>query len=223
MSSRWISISLSARCRLPRTIVDRGMHRLDQRRLAHAARAPEQRIVGRQAAREALGILHQRVAHAVDALEQRHLHAVDARDRNQPRALGMPDEGVGAAEIGHCGWTRREPLQRVGDARKRLVIGSRTWLGAGPRTRPFPGDVGFRIGGQSGSAWYPLAGPERPRKTAGIRACRGTAQRCNWAHRRYSPRRFRARKIAPNDDQEARWMLITPAYAQAPEAVTAAC
>ena len=32
---------------------DRGMHRLDQRALAHAARAPEERVVGRQAGGEA--------------------------------------------------------------------------------------------------------------------------------------------------------------------------
>ena len=54
-----------------RRLVDAGMDRLDQRALAHAARAPEEHVVGRQAAREALGVLDQDVAHAVDALERR--------------------------------------------------------------------------------------------------------------------------------------------------------
>ena len=48
--------------------VDAGMRRLDQRRFAHAARAPQQRVVGGQAVGEALGILDQDVAHPVDAL-----------------------------------------------------------------------------------------------------------------------------------------------------------
>ena len=42
------------------------MHRLDQARLAHPARAPQQRIVGRQAARELERVFQQRVARAVD-------------------------------------------------------------------------------------------------------------------------------------------------------------
>ena len=50
--------------------VDLGVHGLDQRGLAHAACAPEQRVVGRQAAREAQGVLEQDFALAFDALEQ---------------------------------------------------------------------------------------------------------------------------------------------------------
>ncbi len=59
--------------------IDRGVGRLDERRLAHAPRAPQQRIVGGQPLGEALGVLHQDVAHPVDALQKRHVDAVDAR------------------------------------------------------------------------------------------------------------------------------------------------
>ena len=104
----------------------RGLH---QRRLAHAARAPQQRIVGRQALGEALGILDQHVAHAVDALEQRHLDAVDARDRREPASVRLPDEGVGAGQIGHGRALRRQPLERGGDAREHVgVAGARARL-----------------------------------------------------------------------------------------------
>ena len=51
--------------------VDMGVHRLDQRRLAHAARAPEQRVVGAVAARELQRVGEEDVADVVDALEQR--------------------------------------------------------------------------------------------------------------------------------------------------------
>ena len=50
--------------------IDLRVHGLDQRRFAHAARSPQQRVVGRQPAREALRVLQQHIAHAVDALEQ---------------------------------------------------------------------------------------------------------------------------------------------------------
>ena len=86
------------------------MHRLDQRRLAHAARAPQQRVVGRQPAREALGVLDQHVAHAVDALEQRHLDAIDLGDRDEPPPVRMPGERVGGVEIA-------APLARCGASR----------------------------------------------------------------------------------------------------------
>ena len=88
-----------------------GMDRLDQRALAHAARAPEQRIVGRQSAREARGILHQRVAHPVDALEQPERHAIDLGDGQEGLGLRLPDKGLGPVEIGLSRRGRGEPLQ----------------------------------------------------------------------------------------------------------------
>ena len=95
--------------------VDRRVRGLHQRRLAHAAGAPQKRVVGRQAAREALGVLDQRIADAVDALKQRHLDAVDARHRHQS-PVRMPNESVGCVEIGRGLSRRREALQRHGDA-----------------------------------------------------------------------------------------------------------
>jgi hypothetical protein len=120
--------------------VDRGVRGLDQRRLAHAARAPQQRVVGGQAFGEALGIFHQHVAHAVDALEQRHLDAVDAFDRRQPPAVGVPDESVRAGKIGEGGVARRQPLKRRGDAFQHRAGGGRL----GRRFR-LAGGLGFRL------------------------------------------------------------------------------
>ena len=105
ISSRWISISFSRSAGL-RVGVDAGMRGLDQRGLAHAARAPQQRVVGGQAVGEALGILDQDVAHPVDALEQAEIDPVDARHRRQP-PVRVPDEGVGGAE----GIGRRRPAR----------------------------------------------------------------------------------------------------------------
>ena len=100
---------------------DRRMRGFDQRRLAHAARAPQQRVVRRQAAREALGVLDQKIAHPIDAFEQRHLDPVDARDRGEALPFGMPDKGVGGRKIGLCRRRRRQPFQRVGDPLKDAV------------------------------------------------------------------------------------------------------
>ena len=73
------------------------MRGLDQRGLAHAARAPQQRVVGGQAVGEALGVLDQDVAHPVDALEQAEVDPADARHRRQP-PVRVPDKGVRGAE-----------------------------------------------------------------------------------------------------------------------------
>ena len=100
MSSRWISISLSGRVPGARGVVDLRMDRLDQGRLAHAAGAPEQGVVGRQAAGEALGVLDEDVAHPVDAAQQAHLDPVDLRHRREPAPGRMPHEGIGGREIG---------------------------------------------------------------------------------------------------------------------------
>ena len=60
--------------------VDIGMRRLHQRGLSHAARAPQQRVVGGQTVGKAFGVLDQDVAHPVDALEQAEVDAADAGD-----------------------------------------------------------------------------------------------------------------------------------------------
>ncbi len=141
MSSRWISTSLSGAGLAPAVRrVDRGMRGLDQRRLAHAARAPEQRVVGRQPAREALGILDQHVAHPVDALEQRHLDAVDRaaparaaarpgarrrRRRRRSRGAGRPPAPAARARR-RCG--RPHPMRRRDRWARRAA--TMPWVGA---------------------------------------------------------------------------------------------
>ena len=102
--------------------VDRGVRRLDQRRLAHAARAPQKRVVGGQRAGEAPGVLDQKVAHPVDAAQERDVDAVDARDGRQRAAVGAPDEGFRGVEIGRGRGRRREPLERVGDAGEKVGL-----------------------------------------------------------------------------------------------------
>ena len=126
MSSRWISISLrsGAASVLDRSVAaasscaHRLMHRLHQRTLAHAPRAPEQRVVGGQTPGEAPGVGQQRVAHALDGLEQLQRHPVDALDRQERLRFGLPDERLGPVEGGGSGRRRRQPFERGGDARR---------------------------------------------------------------------------------------------------------
>ena len=87
-------------CRLAAD-VDIGMHGFHQRRLAHAARAPQQCIVGGKPIGKTLGILDQDVAHPVDPLEQAKVDAADAGDLRQP-TIRMPDKGLGVAERMRC-------------------------------------------------------------------------------------------------------------------------
>ena len=99
-----------------RGCVDRGVRGLHQRGLAHAARAPEQRVVGGQAFARSVGVLQQRIAHPIDAAQQRDVDAIDLRHRLQRAAVGVPDEGVGGGEVRRRRRRRGEPLQRLGDA-----------------------------------------------------------------------------------------------------------
>ena len=185
------------------------MRRLDQRRFAHAARAPQQRIVGRQGVGEPLGVFDQHVAHPIDALEQRHVDPVDAGNGGEPAPFRVPDERIGRIEARRCRRRRCQPLERVGDAVER---------------RGKFHQVEFRFGarhGKSGLGTGGLAGPRRPGKhplSAAHRAClwaqgpsarRSCAsfgpvcadpRRCNWARGGYSPRRFRraqAKGVSP--------------------------
>jgi hypothetical protein len=83
--------------------------------LPHAARAPQQRVVGGKAFGEAGGVIEQHVAHAVDALEQGKRHAIDVGDRQKDLGLGLPDEGVAPIEVGLAWRQRGETLKRAGD------------------------------------------------------------------------------------------------------------
>ena len=100
-----------------------GVHGLDQRRFAHAAGAPQQRVVGRQAAGKALGVLGELRRDVLDALQQLQRHAVDLRHRLEALGLGVPDESVGALEIGFRGRRRRQPLECRGEAFQALHQG----------------------------------------------------------------------------------------------------
>ena len=92
-SSRCSSTSFSARP----SASSLGVDRLDEARLAHAARAPEQHVVGRQAAGELRRVGEQRVARPVDADEKAKL---DPRDHARPAPAGR----------GRC--ARRRPRRR---------------------------------------------------------------------------------------------------------------
>ena len=92
--------------------VDRRMHRLDQRRFAHAARAPQKRVVGRQAGGEAPGIVDQDVADTVDAADQPDIDAVHTLHRLQKARIGGPYEAVRGGKIGCRDIGRRQPRYR---------------------------------------------------------------------------------------------------------------
>ena len=117
--------------------IDRGMSGLDERGLSHSPRAPQECVVGGEAARKALGVLDQDVAHAVDALEKRHVDAVDPRDACELAGVGKPDEGVGGGEIGCFGRLRRESLERRGDALEGVGVRGRELVGRGHGTAFF--------------------------------------------------------------------------------------
>ena len=92
------------------------VHRLDERGLAHAARAPQQRVVGGQPPGEALGVLGELRRDVLETLEQRQGHAVDLADRLEGVPLRMPHEGFRGLEIGLRGPGRRQPLERCGQS-----------------------------------------------------------------------------------------------------------
>ncbi len=125
--------------------IDAGMCGLHQRRLAHAAGAPEQRVVGGQALCKALGILHQHVPDAVDAFEQRHLDAVDARNRSKP-AIRVPHESISGAKVGQGRALRGQPFKRGGDALEQVALAGGTgarfsvsaWIGVSIGTLIWP-------------------------------------------------------------------------------------
>ena len=82
-----------------------GVRRLDQARLAHAARAPEQHVVGRKAPGELPGVGEQRVARAVDRRrEARSARARPAAPAPAGRARSCQTKASAAARSGAgCG------------------------------------------------------------------------------------------------------------------------
>ena len=65
-----------------------------QRTLAHAARAPKQRIIGAMAAGKLLGVAQKNILHGVDTLEHGERHAADTRHRHQNPGITVPVKGV---------------------------------------------------------------------------------------------------------------------------------
>ena len=92
------------------------VHGLHQRRLAHAARAPQHGVVRRQASGEAQRVVQQDLLLAFHALQQRDVDPGDLRHRCQMWRRWMPDEGLGRREIDGRRWCRCQTFQRIGDA-----------------------------------------------------------------------------------------------------------
>ena len=101
--------------------VDRGVRGLDQRGLAHAARAPQQRVVGRQAAREALGVLDRRSRTRSMPLSSAMSTRLTRGTGASRRPSGCQTKASAAVEVGRRGRRRREPLER----RRRCAPGIR--------------------------------------------------------------------------------------------------
>ena len=93
-----------------------GVDGLHDRALARAARAPQQRVVGRQALGEAPRVLEQGLLLAVDAHQQVETDAVDLGHCFQPMAGGVPDIGFGRRDVGAGGGGWGEPVERFCDA-----------------------------------------------------------------------------------------------------------
>ena len=127
MSSRWISTSLRSglpfRRAEPELAAHLGVRGLHQRRLAHAARAPQQGVVGGQPLREAARVVEQLLGGAVDALEQAERLAVDVRHRQEGLRRGLPHVGLALLEVRLGRRRRRQPVERGGKALEALENG----------------------------------------------------------------------------------------------------
>ena len=106
------------------------MRGLDEARLAHAARAPQQRVVGWQPARKPLGVLDQLLRGPLDALQQLERHPVDLGDRLKAARLRGPNIRLSRLEIGRNRRLRGQSFQRVRDPRQRRQLkGGRAGVG----------------------------------------------------------------------------------------------
>jgi hypothetical protein len=106
------------------------MHGFDERGFAHAAGAPKERVVGREALCEALRIAEKRVPGLVDAAQQPDIDPIDARNRDKCRGPRGEDERLGGAEIAGPGLRAGEPLKRGCDPFQHLgggVIVGKLW------------------------------------------------------------------------------------------------
>jgi hypothetical protein len=87
-----------------------GMDGLYQRRLAHAACAPQQHVVGRQPPCETLSVVGKDVADMVDAADQTDVDAVRPGDRLEELPRRHPDEALGGVPVVDGGRRAGEPL-----------------------------------------------------------------------------------------------------------------
>ena len=76
--------------------VDIGVSGLHQRRLAHAARAPQQRVVRGQPVGKALGVFDQDVPHPVDAFGESRPSGCQTKASAEPNDLGVAAAGEAA-------------------------------------------------------------------------------------------------------------------------------
>lgn len=105
---------------LPRHRLRRlGMGGLDQARLAHAPRAPQQDVVRGIPPGELQRVGQQHVPRPVDAHQQPDLHPADPRHRLQPVRSDMPDKGLRGRQIRPRPRWRRHPVQRRRDPLQR--------------------------------------------------------------------------------------------------------
>ena len=111
-----LAMDLDQHQRLWLVLVDPCVDGLHQRALAHAASAPQERVVGGQAAGESARIVMERVGDAFDPAQKVVGDTRHQRHRPQSTAAGLPDEGVGGREIGVLDRRWESSLQRFGDA-----------------------------------------------------------------------------------------------------------
>ncbi len=95
--------------------VDLAVHRLDQRTLPGAARAPQEDVVGGKAGGEAARVVEQNVSHPVDAAQEIEIDTIDGINRLEPLAVGMPHESIGGVNVVDWRRRRRQAIKRVGD------------------------------------------------------------------------------------------------------------
>src|SRR5438105_9167663 len=96
------------------------MYGLDERGFAHAAGAPKEGVIGREALCEALRIGEENIASLVDSAQQPDFDPIDAWDRDKRRGPNGKDERVGGREVAGQGSFASEPLKRGGNPLPRL-------------------------------------------------------------------------------------------------------
>src|SRR5689334_20718417 len=96
-------------------LIDQMVRSLHQRTFAHAARTPQKRVVGREALREALGILDEDIARKVDSLEEADIYAVDPGYGLEASLCRMPYESGGGSRIDNDRSGRSKAVQRSCD------------------------------------------------------------------------------------------------------------